>query len=694
LAEAKVGGQEVQAGEGGADLFNARPSAKFSRPTTGRRTVYSRRMDGRGSARRVARIAVIAASALVFLALGALAPAPASAAPWGFVRDFGMEGDGALRYPMGIAVGPTGHIYVADTGNNRVVRFDAEGRFVSAFGSKGTGPGQFDRPAGVAITSDGSVVVTDTYNHRVQKFTAAGTHLATWQPAAPDELRFPFGVAIGPGDVVHVANTGDGTIENAPEEILKLRASDGAVLGSFRGSGESRLSYPRTVAVDPAGYTYVGDDLRRILRFSPEGAFERSWRFPGGAFGLAIDPKVSYPSVPNQDLWATAGEGVLPPIGRYTPEGALTAEIGAVLPNPDPKMIFGPHSILRPQGIAAKGEDAIYVVDWVDSGRVIELRRRTSTTILENPREFVLPFRKFFPVSAGCGSGGSGGSRARATADTCVGEVQVRAEGELVADASFRSRVGRVVDVRLRPTPAGRSLGREEDRLRLNLRGVLKPEGRRAKVFKSRVLARDSARLSLACTRPQGDLGPIAVAGELSPELARRKVQVTYSGPGRTVIAPLRTDGEGDYAGSFTPDVPGAWTVWTRYAGDRTHSEALTEPCEVDVAVQSGGDAPPPPPPTDASLPDLVISDLTKDSFTVSNAGAAAAGSFVVRVVHAATGETQDFSFPGLAPGASETRGFFCFSGQVTASADPDNAVPEANDANNSAQRSVASCIG
>lgn len=63
-----------------------------------------------------------------------------------------------------------GDIYVVDTGNNRVQRFDANGKFRGEFGSAGRGNGQFDRPYGIAIDKDGYVYVSDTGNKRIQKF--------------------------------------------------------------------------------------------------------------------------------------------------------------------------------------------------------------------------------------------------------------------------------------------------------------------------------------------------------------------------------------------------------------------------------------------------------------------------------------------------------------------------------------------
>jgi DNA-binding beta-propeller fold protein YncE len=64
----------------------------------------------------------------------------------------------------------SGDIYVVDAGNNRIQRFDRDGRFVGEFGSAGRGNGQFDRPYGIAIDKDGYVYVSDAGNKRIQKF--------------------------------------------------------------------------------------------------------------------------------------------------------------------------------------------------------------------------------------------------------------------------------------------------------------------------------------------------------------------------------------------------------------------------------------------------------------------------------------------------------------------------------------------
>lgn len=85
-----------------------------------------------------------------------------------------LTSPGDFSKPGGLAVDPEGNLYVADTWNNRIQIFDADGNFMSSFGKAGDGPGYFSRPKGVAIDSDGHVWVADGMQDRVQVFTKEG----------------------------------------------------------------------------------------------------------------------------------------------------------------------------------------------------------------------------------------------------------------------------------------------------------------------------------------------------------------------------------------------------------------------------------------------------------------------------------------------------------------------------------------
>jgi DNA-binding beta-propeller fold protein YncE len=94
---------------------------------------------------------------------------------------FGEEGtaDGQFKGPVDVAVDSKGRIVVADAGNNRIEIFDSKGGFLLAFGSPGKEDGQFSRPSNVTIDDRDNIIVTDRFNHRLQVFDRDGKHLFT-----------------------------------------------------------------------------------------------------------------------------------------------------------------------------------------------------------------------------------------------------------------------------------------------------------------------------------------------------------------------------------------------------------------------------------------------------------------------------------------------------------------------------------
>jgi DNA-binding beta-propeller fold protein YncE len=110
----------------------------------------------------------------------------------------GDEDPGTFARPTNVAVDGKGDIYVADTINNRIQIFDAEGNFLSMFGRGGDGPGYFGRPKGLAVDRDGHIWVADTSMDRVQVFDRKG-QLAGYfgvHGTLPGQFVLPTGVAI------------------------------------------------------------------------------------------------------------------------------------------------------------------------------------------------------------------------------------------------------------------------------------------------------------------------------------------------------------------------------------------------------------------------------------------------------------------------------------------------------------------
>ena len=85
-----------------------------------------------------------------------------------------LTAPGDFAKPTGVALDKDGNLYVADTLNNRIEVFDADGVYLRTWGKNGDGPGYFARPKGVAVDSDGHIWVADGMQDRVQVFTNEG----------------------------------------------------------------------------------------------------------------------------------------------------------------------------------------------------------------------------------------------------------------------------------------------------------------------------------------------------------------------------------------------------------------------------------------------------------------------------------------------------------------------------------------
>ena len=101
--------------------------------------------------------------------------------PFKLIRKLGKPGTdhtstvpGEFAKPAGVAVDQDGNVFIADTWNNRIEEFDAEGTFIRAFGEVGDGPGYFARPKGISIDGDGHIWVADALQDRIQVFTPEG----------------------------------------------------------------------------------------------------------------------------------------------------------------------------------------------------------------------------------------------------------------------------------------------------------------------------------------------------------------------------------------------------------------------------------------------------------------------------------------------------------------------------------------
>jgi sugar lactone lactonase YvrE len=231
------------------------------------------------------------------------------------------SGPGQFSGPQGIAVDGTG-VYIADSGNQRVQKFDSSGAPVASWGSAGSGAGQFSWPWGLLATG-GSVWVADAYNHRLQKFSQAGAHQATiGSPPGIGDYYFPYDItSAASGDMYvtdqsdferldtsgnpisrsHLAGKAYGIVVTAtginaagPGDHVTRYDAAGSLLDQFGGTGSAlgQLSAPRGMTADAGGNLYVADALNnRIQKFGPAGAPLASFGSKGPGDGQFYTPK-------------------------------------------------------------------------------------------------------------------------------------------------------------------------------------------------------------------------------------------------------------------------------------------------------------------------------------------------------------------------------------------------------------------
>jgi streptogramin lyase len=174
------------------------------------------------------------------------------------------SGDGQFKNPRAVAVDPAGNVYVADTSNNRIQKFDPSGNFLGKWGVKGTLDGQLKNPYGVVADRYGNVYVSDTSNGRVQKFDTSGTFLLKWGAKGKLDGQFtnPRGITVDPQGAVHVVDSSNGRVQ-----VFEPLGAFEYIVGA-KGSGPGQLKNPYDVAVDPNGYLLVMDTSNnRVQRF-------------------------------------------------------------------------------------------------------------------------------------------------------------------------------------------------------------------------------------------------------------------------------------------------------------------------------------------------------------------------------------------------------------------------------------------
>ena len=191
----------------------------------------------------------------------------ASVYPFAHLLNIGV---GILNGPHGIVVDSLGNIYVTDTANNRVVKFDgATGAFIFAWGTLGTANGEFTTPYAIAIDASDRLYVSDSTD-RIQLFDATGltaTYLGTWGGSMGRSDGQFMGIR-----GLYVDSSGNLFVTDFRNSRVQKMNSNGTYMlkwGIF-GNLHSMFNTPEGVAVDSSGNIHVVDSGNdRIQVFAP-----------------------------------------------------------------------------------------------------------------------------------------------------------------------------------------------------------------------------------------------------------------------------------------------------------------------------------------------------------------------------------------------------------------------------------------
>ncbi len=183
----------------------------------------------------------------------------------------GVAGDGpdSFNAPSDVVVAPNGDIFVADghggETNARIVKFSKDGKFIKAWGKKGTGPGEFGGLHAIAMDSRGRVFVGDRTNSRIQIFDQDGKFLEEWK-----QFGRPSGIFIDANDTIYVADSQSDPKSNPGfQKGIRIGSAKDGVVKNFipiPGPGDKPTITVEGVVADTQGNLYGAEANSNNLR--------------------------------------------------------------------------------------------------------------------------------------------------------------------------------------------------------------------------------------------------------------------------------------------------------------------------------------------------------------------------------------------------------------------------------------------
>jgi sugar lactone lactonase YvrE len=192
-----------------------------------------------------------------------------------------------MNQPNDVAFAPNGDLYISDGyGNDRVVVFDKNGKFLRTWGKLGTGPGELSQPHSIALDSKGRVYVADRNNSRIQIFDPRGRFVAEWK-----NIITPWHLVITKNDEIYVCGSSPMLWSQIPatqtalatppkDQIIMKLDTEGHIrqllvipMGETGKEKPGDLNWVHSMAIADDGTFYFGDvQGKRAQKFVPAGA--------------------------------------------------------------------------------------------------------------------------------------------------------------------------------------------------------------------------------------------------------------------------------------------------------------------------------------------------------------------------------------------------------------------------------------
>ena len=289
-----------------------------------------------------------------------------------FLMKFGSSGNtnGKFVTPYNLTLDASGNIYVADTGNHRIQKFNSSGEFIMSFGSSGTGDGQFNSPRDLVIDNAGYIYVVDRSNRRIQKFNSTGEFQMKFGSSGTGDGQFtnPTGIAVDSSGNIYVADSGNHRIQkfNSSGTFLftfgwgvtngtaVLQFCTSGCRAGVSGSGDGQLNSPSDITLDSSGNMLVVDYVNnRIQKFTNLGGYIDKFGSYGTADGQLRYPNSIYLDNNNGDIYIT--DSLNHRVQKFNSSYTFQMKFGS--------NIFSEDKFYQPWGMDVDSNGSIFVAD-------------------------------------------------------------------------------------------------------------------------------------------------------------------------------------------------------------------------------------------------------------------------------------------------------------------------------------------